>query len=238
MAFNARLNFNSQSTNANEPHQLDRATAYSVDQDPALEIKSAGTALWRIVWNSGTNKFRVTVGEWAASVIGPAYLGTGTRDGTNFLRDDGTWQSAAQSFSGARAYRSGSDQTITSPNTDVVQLNSESYDVGAAFDSATNYRFQPTTAGYYRVFAQVTPAGGSNSSPILYIYKNGAATAESKGQLTSLYDTAIVVSDVVNLNGTTDYVDIRCSYDIYNNASTVLKLGSTKTYATFEKVGG
>jgi hypothetical protein len=48
-----------------------------------------------------------------------------------------------------RAYKT-SAQTISSSTFTKVSLQAESFDVTNAFDSTTNYRFQPTVAGYYQ----------------------------------------------------------------------------------------
>ena len=49
------------------------------------------------------------------------------------------------------ANRATSNQTVTSAALTKVQLNAETFDTDNAFDSTTNYRFQPTVAGYYPV---------------------------------------------------------------------------------------
>lgn len=48
-----------------------------------------------------------------------------------------------------RAYTT-SSQTITSGTFTKVALQAKSFDSTSAFDSTTNYRFQPTVAGYYQ----------------------------------------------------------------------------------------
>lgn len=284
MAFNARLNFSSQSTNANEPHQLDRATAYSVDQDPALEIKSAGTALWRIVWNSGTNKFRVTVGEWAATAIAAIYGGTGL---TSYTLGDLLYSSAANTLAKlagnttatkmflsqtgngtisaapgwetiestditdftaavttvlgsvdtavmARVYRSGSDQSFGAGADTKIQFNAETGDPQGTYDAVTNYRYLPTTAGWYEVKAQFTEnsADSFTSYRRIYIYKNGAEYCRVQDFLGTSNPT-ISISDVVYLNGSTDYVEI---FAFGGDAVSIL-LGSTLSFASFARIG-
>ena len=50
----------------------------------------------RIKNSAGSLSVR-NAGDSADAVVLPQSLGTGTRDGTKFLRDDGTWQAAAAS---------------------------------------------------------------------------------------------------------------------------------------------
>ena len=45
-----------------------------------------------------------------------------------------------------------------------IQFNVEEFDTTNAFDSVTNYRFQPTVAGYYQMSASCYISGGSSQN--------------------------------------------------------------------------
>lgn len=102
------------------------------------------------------------------------------------------------------------NQTITSATYTKVQCNSEEYDYLNAYDVATNYRFQPTTAGMYSlsgrvdVFASTNPTRG-----IVGLYLNGVEA--KRGDDTSSAATGNMGLNVfaqIVLNGTTDYVEL------------------------------
>ena len=71
--------------------------------------------------------------------------------GVEFFRGhaDGIITLAKQSA--ARAYLSGSSQTIPKNVWTKIELNNESYDIQSEFDTTTNHRFTATRAGCYLV---------------------------------------------------------------------------------------
>jgi len=99
--------------------------------------------------------------------------------------------------------------TISSATWTKMQLNYENWDTANAYDNATNYRFQPTVAGYYQVSASVDAGASTAASQSLpAIYKNGSAWRYG-GNLGvvagSSYNSN--VSALVYLNGSTDYIE-------------------------------
>ena len=123
------------------------------------------------------------------------------------------------------AYQS-SAQSVSTGTWTKVQLQTEEFDTASAFDSTTNYRFQPTVAGYYQVngaveWAFVTGMGGVS------IYKNGSIFKVGSFSLATLVGTAVIVSALVYLNGSTDYIELYC-YETNGTVNTVA--GASQTY--------
>ena len=61
-----------------------------------------------------------------------------------------------------------STQNIAHNSNTKVQYQSKSFDTNNNFDATTNYRFQPTVAGYYNLYAQLNYTMTSNSFLVLY----------------------------------------------------------------------
>jgi hypothetical protein len=109
------------------------------------------------------------------------------------------------------AYRSGSNQNVSTGTWTKAQLNTEDFDTANCFDSVTNYRFTPTVAGYYQINGSITPDSSSafGNGIFVAIYKNGSIyrVGSSYNTSASVVSTPSV-SAVVYFNGSTDYVEL------------------------------
>lgn len=119
--------------------------------------------------------------------------------------------------------RDSSNQTVTSGVATKVQFNFKNYDNTGAFDNATNYRFQPTKAGYYHIASQLA-CGTSVTQLALMIYLNGAE--QKRGTQTGSLGATFVAGDLY-LNGSTDYVEI---YANLTGVTPAIAAGANYTY--------
>lgn len=108
-----------------------------------------------------------------------------------------------------------SSQSISNATYTKIEFNSENFDTDNCYDNTTNYRFTPTVAGKYFVYTQVCSYGGATDAlkevnPA--IRKNGSNVSKSSIGWVSATDYFHVatsyLSAVVDMNGTTDYVEV------------------------------
>jgi len=132
--------------------------------------------------------------------------------------------------------RNGSNQTgLTSGANNKVLFTNKVADPAAAFDNATNFRFQPGTAGRYQFYFAVQSNVGASDGPQAMVYKNGSVTlngtylgAGSVGIVNSL------VAGSVDLNGTSDYVEF---YVYVPSGITAISGSAVITYAGGFRIG-
>jgi len=97
-----------------------------------------------------------------------------------------------------------------------MTLNSETYDTDNAFDSSTNYRFTPQTAGKYFFYTktkmQVSTYNDLRTGQIKF-YKNGSAIEFTLSSFTPYGDStggtglSPFASATIDMNGSSDYVE-------------------------------
>ncbi len=125
------------------------------------------------------------------------------------------------------AYQNATTTINTSVSTKIA-LQVEEFDTASAFDSTTNYRFQPQVAGYYQVTGCVNFAPNSSGFRFVSIYKNGS-NAKNGNNVPggSVNYLTINVSALIYLNGSTDYVEL---YGTQNSGSSLATSGNTDVY--------
>ena len=106
-----------------------------------------------------------------------------------------------------------SGQSISDATYTKIEFDSENFDTDNCYDNSTNYRFTPTVAGKYYVYASVECYGGATNSveevnPA--IRKNGSnVTRSSFSEIGGgFHVVASYLSATLDMNGSTDYVEV------------------------------
>ena len=120
-----------------------------------------------------------------------------------------------------------------------IQFNTEVFDSDGCYDNTTNYRFTPTTAGKYLIYAKVAfdDGPGNVESVFVDIYKNGSNLSRSFINFdTSTTDDGEGASPsqsiIVDMNGSTDYVEVFVNANHISGSNTIVAQGSTTEYNT------
>lgn len=193
-------------------------TAHTTGATVRYVITSSDFSEWEVgqgVWTaSGATLTRVTV--YASSNAGALVnFSAGTKEvmtvptAADFVRPV------------FRAHR-GSNQTgLTASAYGKVALTTVGFDTTGDFDATTNYRYTPSVAGYYSFTGQV--AGSAAARLFANIYKNGTLASGGSDNATAYRS---IVSDILYMNGTTDYVELW----VYTSATSILSAGTSDIY--------
>jgi hypothetical protein len=127
-----------------------------------------------------------------------------------------------------------SDQSLTVQVTTKIQIDSEILDTDNCYDPTTNYRFTPNVAGKYYVFASIRNriGSGSNYTSRVQIYKNGSnyVGVNDEFQTSVSYGQTLFVSGVVDMNGTTDYLELYNYVEWHSGTTIVAENNFNATY--------
>lgn len=125
------------------------------------------------------------------------------------------------------AYQTAASASLTTNTNTKILLTTEEVDTDLQFDSI-NSKFQPTIAGYYQIDTAVRFGASSFSGEASsIIYKNGTAYKfEIKTPVATAQKHYSSLSEIVYMNGTTDYLELYC---IANGTSLVTIGGGAAT---------
>ena len=122
----------------------------------------------------------------------------------------------------------GANQTAADATATKLNINTETYDTDGCFDTST-YRFTPTEAGKYFVYgnAEWYSTGNTFNFGAARIYKNGSVlfSLGHNGNASGGAQEGKEPSGVVDMNGSTDYLELYVYQDTSDSSSVTMNGG-------------
>jgi len=135
-----------------------------------------------------------------------------------------------------------SDQTPSNNTATKIQFNSELFDTDDAYDSSTNHRFTPQTAGKYFVYGSVM--GDAESATDLeliqlMIYKNGSNVCNKAINYggNDIDFSTVLISAVIDMNGSSDYLELYAKLKSSNQPTIVGNPDRRTSFGAFRILG-
>ena len=130
-----------------------------------------------------------------------------------------------------RVYRL-SSQTLTCGAGAIIAFNGISIDNKGWFNTST-YRYTPQQPGKYLITLVVNTTATTATYSLIDIQKNGAITMHVSGAAWSSTYVGLTLSDIISMNGTTDYIDANAQI---NGASACQLIGTTNTVLNIMRI--
>ena len=127
----------------------------------------------------------------------------------------------------------GSAQTIAASTITKLQFDTESFDTNSWYDNSTNYRYTPLKAGKYLVTARLRYNNNNVSNRDIFIYKNGSGVAQQRIYNPSGEIITNEITTVVEMNGSTDYLEAFSQQSTGGNADTFTGVSVTEFSAIY-----
>jgi len=120
------------------------------------------------------------------------------------------WPNYARDFTpmAFQAYDNGGTSVATATDTKIT-CETVVFDTNSCYDNATNFRFTPTKAGKYFVYASLTWPSSAATALNTYIMKNGSIYANSRGAgVATIVGLGPAITAIADMNGSTDYLEL------------------------------
>jgi len=118
-----------------------------------------------------------------------------------------------------------------------IASNTEVFDTDSCYDNSSNYRFTPTTAGKYFVYARATFDTSANDLQMcaIFLYKNGSSIGVARTNFDNQYGEGAtpVINTVVDMNGSSDYLEAYAQGDSSSGGQIVLQGNTTIRLTNF-----
>ncbi|WP_457032601.1 hypothetical protein [Kitasatospora sp. P5_F3] len=130
-------------------------------------------------------------------------------------------------------------QSIPSGGTSQLNWPAPQFDTHGGYKSATPTRYTPVMSGHYLVTAQISFSVNANGGRVVNLMKNGtagfgqAAHAAIPG---TAYNTTVVATGLIYLNGVGDYIEIQVAQNSGSTIATVAPGADSSTKLTVLRV--